>query len=121
MFVKDDQNSDFSPRFAKLMENRMLCSYHKYGPWSGNRHIVDTKANVLRRWEEYERTGNTEFLIDCANFCMMEWLLPLHPNAHFRPTDSSEAPPLKCQPELPPTYRVRAKKEPKKVARKSRK
>jgi hypothetical protein len=35
--------------------------------------------------------GNTEYLIDAANYCMIEFLYPKHPDAFFRPTDSDES------------------------------
>jgi hypothetical protein len=95
--VRVETDSDFSPEFSQLMRNRMRTSYHKYGKWSKNRSYVDCLKNVQRRWEEYLKTGNTEFLIDAANFCMMEWLLPSHANAHFRATTSDEAPAIQCK------------------------
>ena len=117
LFLEED--SDFSAEFAKLMQNRMDCSRHKYGKWKDNQKIVDCKANFLRRWEEYERTGNTEFLVDCANFAMMEWLLSKHSGAHFRPTESHEAPPLKCVPEdLPSSMTTKKIRSSKKVTKK---
>lgn len=36
--------------------------------------------------------GNTEYLMDAANFCMIEHMLPRLEDAHFRATDSDESP-----------------------------
>lgn len=85
-------DSDFSQDFADKMKSRMETSYHKYGPWASNRMDVDALANVITRINKYRETGNTEWLIDAANFCMMEFKIPLHPKAHFKATDSKEAP-----------------------------
>lgn len=30
--------------------------------------------------------------MDVANFAMIEFMLPRHPDAHYRPTDSHESP-----------------------------
>jgi len=85
-------NSDYDPEFARLMENRMLTSFHKYGAWKDNRPKVDAIKNIKLRIDHYLKTGNTEGLVDAANFCMMEWALPIHPKAHFRAEESGESP-----------------------------
>jgi hypothetical protein len=77
------------------MLNRMVVGYAKYGSWKVNRYEVDIWKNIETRWNKYRETGNTEFLIDLANFAMMEFSMPLHPDAHFKPTDSNEAPAIK--------------------------
>jgi hypothetical protein len=87
--------SDFSPEFAKLMQNRMETSYHKYGPAKLNRPDYDYVKNIKVRLQKYEETHNTEWLVDVANMAMLEWLLPLYQDAHFRATDSHEAPKMK--------------------------
>jgi len=74
------------------MINRMLTSYPKYG------HIkdsveggMDPETEAHARIRKYHATGNTEWLIDAANYCMIEFMHPSHDNAHFRPTDSAES------------------------------
>jgi hypothetical protein len=89
------QACDFNPKFTELMLNRMVVGYAKYGSWKVNRYEVDIWKNIETRWNKYRETGNTEFLIDLANFAMMEFSMPLHPDAHFKPTDSNEAPAIK--------------------------
>jgi hypothetical protein len=87
---------DFSQDFVNKMRARVATSYYKYGPWAKNRPFVDCLANVQTRIKIYQDTGNTEGLVDAANFLMLEFELPKHPNAHFRATDSKEAPPINC-------------------------
>lgn len=41
--------------------------------------------------QKYKDTGNTEFLVDVANFLMLEFMFPQHEKTHFRETDSSES------------------------------
>ena len=86
---------DFSEDFVTKMKARMATSYHKYGPWSKNRPFVDCFANVEARLKIYHETGNTEGLVDAANFLMMEYMKPLHPKAHFRAMESHESPAIK--------------------------
>lgn len=85
--------SEFSDRFVDGMRNRMIVSFHKYGPVA---HGYPDRVNALDSLEEriqrYRETGNAEWLIDAANFAMIEFMHPSHPDAHFRPTDSHESP-----------------------------
>lgn len=85
--------SEFSLEFVQGMANRMAVSYHKYGAIADaypNR--VDAVASLKQRLEKYAETGNTEFLIDAANFAMIEFLCPAIPDATFTPTDSDASP-----------------------------
>jgi hypothetical protein len=55
---------------------------------------VDAIASLKKRLKKYEETGNTEWLVDIANFAMIEYMYPQHEQAHFRATDSHESPGL---------------------------
>ena len=71
----------------------MIVSFCKYGPIAeGYQDNVDAIASLKVRLEKYEETGNTEFLTDVGNFAMIEVMLPRHPEAYFRATDSDESP-----------------------------
>lgn len=52
----------------------------------------DKIASALKRIEKYRETGNTEYLMDAANFCMMEFMFPTHQQAHFKAEDSAASP-----------------------------
>ena len=85
-----DQYSDF---FLEGMKNRMMMSYYKYGDIKdAYPNKINALKSLLQRLEKYDTTGNTEFLIDAANFAMIEFMLPSHPKAHFKATDSEESP-----------------------------
>jgi hypothetical protein len=91
-------DSSWSVQFLQGMLDRLAVSGHKYGRWADNRPRkgrpgkYDCKANLLQRWEAYEASGNTEYLIDAANFAMLEFQRPAHPRWHFTPTDASGSP-----------------------------
>lgn len=76
---------EFSEEFVRTMKNRMLVGYFRYGP------VADDDSNyvvrALKRVREYLRTGNQEMLVDAANFLMMEFMHPQHPDAHFNPVN----------------------------------
>lgn len=85
--------SELSVEFVQGMANRMATSFYKYGKVSDAYPArVDALKSLQTRLERYTADGNTEWLIDVANFAMIEFMRPKHPDAHFKPTDSAESP-----------------------------
>ena len=84
--------TEYSDEFWNGMKARMGVSFHKYGPCK--KSVADHVSNVIARLRKYEETGNTEYLMDAANFAMIEFMHPSHPQAHFTPTDDSGSPGL---------------------------
>ena len=83
--------TEYCPRFDELRKNRMVVSFYKYGPLVDNyknEKCMDAIGNLKARIEKYEETGNTEFLVDAANFCMLEFMYPQKEGAYFEGTDS---------------------------------
>lgn len=86
-------DTEFSVLFAQGMANRMAVSFHKYGAVAdAYPDKVDAVASLRQRLDEYARTGNTEFLIDAANFAMIEFMHPAVEGATFEATDSQASP-----------------------------
>lgn len=85
---------EYSERFDDLRKKAMQMGFYKYGPARENmqRQNVDMLATIRLRLDAYERTQNTEFLVDVANFAMMEFMYPQLPGAHYEPTDSDQSP-----------------------------
>lgn len=85
--------SEVSEEFIQGMRNRMAMSYFKYGAVrDAYPHKVSALESLRKRLANYEETGNTEWLMDVANFAMIEFMCPAHHRAHFRATDSKESP-----------------------------
>lgn len=85
--------TEFSEQFVKYMKNRMEISFHKYGALKdAYPHKVDAIGSMQERMRKYAETGNTEWLVDAANFLMIEFMLPRHPTAHFEGTDDDASP-----------------------------
>ena len=77
-------------------EYRIVFSHQKYD-WMTDSYptgLANAVESLKARLELYEQTGNTEWLVDVANFAMIEYRFPMHLQAHFRATDSSESPGL---------------------------
>lgn len=86
-------NTEFSDRFVYLMRNRMEMSYHKYGPLKrAFPTLIDAIGTMEKYIELYKQNGNTERLVDAANYLMIEFMLPRHPGAHFTATESKDSP-----------------------------
>ena len=86
---------DFSEEFIQLMKNRILTSHNKTAT-TGNTSpaLPDALPSQHQRLALYRESGNTEHLVDVANFAMIEFMRPRHPQAHFKGTDSDQSPGL---------------------------
>jgi hypothetical protein len=95
--------TEFSERFVQYMANRMAVSFHKYGPVAeAYPERVNAIESLQKRLDLYLNggiikgkeiePGNTEYLIDAANFAMIEFMHPRHPKAFFKATDSDGSP-----------------------------
>ena len=85
--------SEFCEEFVQGMADRMGVSYFKYGAVAdAYPDRVDAIKSLKKRLERYEADGNTEWLMDVGNFAMIEFILPRHEKAHYRPTSSEESP-----------------------------
>lgn len=85
--------TEYSNRFDEIRKNAMIAGYYKYGPVSkdystGNMNAMKTMELCIQK---YKDTGNTEYLADAANYCMLEFMYPQHPKAHYRATESHES------------------------------
>ena len=91
--IIEQLKDQISEKFIQGMVDRMFTSYYRYGAiQDGFPHKVDAIGCLHMRLKKYEETGNTEWLMDVANFAMIEFILPKHSKAHFRPTESGESP-----------------------------
>ena len=90
--------TQFSTLFMQGMLNRVAVGYLRYGANSAKRTSKNTvqklsvDVRIYRVLNKYLRTGNTEFLIDVANYAMLEFMDPVHKEAHFNPSDSDPTP-----------------------------
>lgn len=78
--------TEYHEQFDNLRKDRMIQSFYKYGPLKENytNELIDAVKSLEMRLQMYKSTGNTEFLCDVANFAMIEFMYPQHPEAHFK-------------------------------------
>lgn len=88
--IEEIRKSQFGDLFVKLMNNRMLMGFFRYGDKYKRKTYYHYINAVKRRIAIYEETGNTECLVDAANILRMEFDTPQHPKAHFKSIDDGE-------------------------------
>lgn len=83
---------DFSEAFINKMRNAIETSHYKYG-WASKTYPELAQAHkcIEQRLDMYRETHNTEFLVDVANFAMLEFLYPEFADARYTPTDSDKS------------------------------
>lgn len=82
---KELWESEWSPTFERMRHDRMVVGTYRYGrasTYDGPDRLLPRRA--IRRIELYIKTGNTEYLLDAANFLMIEFEWGTHPNKHLR-------------------------------------
>lgn len=85
--------SEFRADFLQKMVNAMGVSFYKYGAVAdAYPHRVNALDSLQKRIEKYLETGNTEYLVDVANFAMIEFMHPALPNAFYKATDVDGSP-----------------------------
>lgn len=86
---------DFSESFVFKMKNAIEMSHYKYGDARKTYpELAQAYKCIQERLDLYVKTQNKEYLVDVANFAMLEFLYPAFENAHYTPTDSDKSPGL---------------------------
>lgn len=85
--------SEFSADFAAKMIAAMMVSYHKYGLVAKAYPAqYDARSDVRARMAKYRESGNKHYLVDAANFAMIEAMHPSHEGAHWGGNEASDSP-----------------------------
>ena len=82
--------TEYSEQFDKERKYRVEASSHKYGPGINNfgEGRVDAIKTAELCLDAFLKDGNTEHLVDAANYLMFRYMYPL-PGESFRATDSN--------------------------------
>jgi hypothetical protein len=92
MDIETILGSEYSEKFDELRKNRVVASFFKYGPAKENfgQGLVDPIESAKMCMREYDKSLNTEYLTDAANYLMFAFMFPAE-GAYFRATDSKES------------------------------
>ena len=83
---------DFSESFVAKMKNAIETSHYKYG-WASKTYpeLAQAYKCIEERLDVYKRTHNKDYLVDIANFAMLEFLYPSFSDAMYKPTDDDKS------------------------------
>ena len=86
---------DFSEEFIAKMKNAIEMSHYKYG-WMSDTYpeLAQAYKCIQERLDMYIKTHNKDYLVDIANFAMIEFKHPSFEDAKYIPTDSDKSPGL---------------------------
>lgn len=86
---------DFSEEFVVKMKNSIETSHYKYG-WASKTYpeLAQAVKCIQERLDLYNKTHNKDYLIDVANFAMLEYLYPSYTDTVYKPLDSDKSPGL---------------------------
>lgn len=67
--------TEWSKEYEVGCRMRMIMGAFRYGRLQkGNFMKYDLVKEIKRRLERYEKSGNLEFLLDCGNVCMLQFM-----------------------------------------------
>lgn len=99
--VNPDKNTEqilateYSTEFDDKRKRAMVTSFYKYGRVGENYSkrldttgkdytMVQSIPTLKLCLQRYEETGNLDYLVDVANYAMIEYMFPQHKDAHYR-------------------------------------
>lgn len=86
-------DTEFDPDFVVKMMAAMMVSYHKYGKVREAYPVRFSATDDIRaRMSKYRQTGNKHYLVDAANFAMIEAMHPGRSDAEWGTNDAADSP-----------------------------
>jgi hypothetical protein len=84
--------TEWSLEFEKLMQNRLVMGGLRYGKMGHGsipkgKPAYDRVGSIKKRLGFFEETGNSEWLVDVANMCLLIFEERQHENFHFDSKD----------------------------------
>lgn len=92
MSIEEVLKKEYCNDFDVKRKNAVVTSFYKYGPSRDNfkKGMVDAIGSLKKNLKKFEETGNTEYLVDVANYAMFRFMYP-QGNESYRPTDSDQS------------------------------
>lgn len=84
--ITDLMSSEWSYEFEELMRLNLVIGAIRYGPLS-NQEFKSYTKEIKKRLQLYERSGNVSFLVDIANFALIEYVKGFHSNKNSKIVD----------------------------------
>jgi hypothetical protein len=85
--------TEFDPDFVVKMISAMMVSYHKYGRVADAYPLkFEAMSDLRTRAGKYRSTGDKQYLVDAANFAMIEAMHPARSDAFWGVNDQQSSP-----------------------------
>lgn len=82
--------SEWSPRFERLMRNRLIVGASRYGKLnSPDKPTWNRISRIELECKLYRHDGNDERLVDIANMALLEFEEGIHQKKHFASSDDA--------------------------------
>jgi len=82
------RTTEWCPEFEQLCRNRLVMGAFRYGQFNDpDKWKYDHIRGAEKKLAAYRDTGNLEHLVDVANYALLEFARPSHPQAYFRAED----------------------------------
>jgi len=90
--IKELRKTEWDPEFEQLMRNRQIVGAIRYEPKvKGKKADYEHIPSSIERLKKYQETGNQEYLVDVANLCMIEFMMPsIDKEVFFEAMDDGE-------------------------------
>lgn len=89
--LEELKKTEWCPEFEQLMRNRLIMGAIRYRTFAENAAGLDNNYDrigaAITRLQKYQQSGNDEYLVDVANFCVLEFRFGKHPKKHFHAKD----------------------------------
>lgn len=83
--LEELRKTQWSEEFEKHMRIRLIMGGMRYGFLNAKNKPQYNRIEAARnRLRLYQLSGNTEYLVDIANICLLEFEEGIHPNKHFK-------------------------------------
>lgn len=84
--ISELMRSEWCYEFEELMRLLLVVGSLRYGELY-DINLKDYTEEIKKRLKLYEKTGNMLFLVDVANFALLEFKKGFHPNKHLANVD----------------------------------
>jgi len=89
--LKELRKTEWCSEFERLMRNRFVLGAFRYGTFAEHEIAggsdYDDIQSAIDRLKKYQKTGNSEHLVDVANLCLKEFKVGNHPKQHWESID----------------------------------
>ena len=92
--LEELRQTEWCPEFEALMRNRLIMGAFRYATMEEKKRTGAKRWDMLgtlkKKADLYEETGNTEVLVDIANYALLAFMFDAHPKRHFSATDDQD-------------------------------